>query len=95
MCALVPEAVTSLRSRVSELQRLFTVATEEVNRLEALHRNTLDQYALDSHGVRPGMVIRPAGKARDRRVAISCFSIADDGVTAATGVPSDELLFSR
>jgi hypothetical protein len=36
-----PKLSPELRSRVSELQRLLTLAMEEVNRLEAIHRNTM------------------------------------------------------
>jgi hypothetical protein len=80
-----PKLSPELRSRVSELQRLLTLAIEEVNRLEAIHRNTINAYAFDSCGLRPGMMIRPAGKARDRRVAVSRFSIGEDGVLTASG----------
>src|SRR5262245_57172077 len=39
-----PKLSSELRSSLSELARLLTFAMEEVNRLEAIHRDTIHAY---------------------------------------------------
>jgi hypothetical protein len=80
-----PKLPPEPRSRITEVQRLVTLISEEVNRLEATHQAAINEYVFALHGLRPGMVIRPAKKPRDRRIVVSRYSIDDDGILIANG----------
>jgi hypothetical protein len=80
-----PKLSHKVRVKITEIQRLIMLATAEVNRLEANHQKTINEYAFDSCGLSPGMVIRPSKKSKDRCVRVSDISIGEDGVLTASG----------
>lgn len=80
-----PKLIPEVRAKIARIEHLTTSALAELHRLQSGHQSVINAYAHDLYGLRPGMVIRPARKPRDRRVGVFRLSIDLDGILMAHG----------